>query len=211
MTSPSLGNHFKTIIEIKNTNKKTYSINYEEGFAYLVEALANNGNLSSNKDEKENPLNGINLDKEKLESLPNNKTAVLLHYLIKGVKEDFGVDFNIMPSTLEEKQYSAKSKSPLTLEEKIEKKEKVFTVKEKNDHLDRLNLAFYMEDIMSGKITQEEAQESVNKETALHLKLLKAGYVMPPTRTKGASWAPETTPDTSEDASDAKVSNSTKG
>ena len=98
---------------------------------------------------------------------PSSLTGVLIHYLIKGVKEDLGIEFDEKPRSLKERKASSGGGGMR------------FTKEMKNSILDRCNYGFYDE-----SIGEEEIFNNIRGAIAEKKQWESLGYVLVPEKTK---------------------------
>ena len=147
----------ETTVDIGLSGKGKLLVLCEEGIANMVRELADDdGN-----------------------HLPSSKTGVVVHYVVQGIARDFGITFNRQPVSLGGNQGRGASKSGR------DAGKRALTKKEKNALLDRMNIAFYQQDIQDGKMTFEEAQQKTADAFKQKLELEKLGYYLSPNKTEG--------------------------
>ena len=69
-------------------------LNVESGVKTIIAAIA--------KNEK---IEGIDIDPTEFAKLPNSQTGVAMHFIVKGLKEEFGIGFDSAPNFLEDQGY----------------------------------------------------------------------------------------------------------
>lgn len=147
----------ETTIDLGLSGKGKLLVLCEEGIANMVRELADDdGN-----------------------HLPSSKTGVVVYYVIQGIARDFGITFNRQPVSLGGNYGRGASQSGR------DAGKRALTKKEKNALLDRMNIAFYQQDIQDGKMTFEEAQQKTADAFKQKLELEKLGYYLSPNKTEG--------------------------
>ena len=79
-------------------------------------------------------------------------TGVCIHYLVRGLKEDFNIEFAEPPVSL---------KPRMTNTDKKVAGKKTVTKDQKNELLAKMQLSYYEGDIASGKMTIDDAMTSI--------------------------------------------------
>lgn len=109
--------------------------------------------------------------------LPKTEVGVWVYYLTKGIENDFGRTWEQPPTSIKpsrSKYEVAKSKGKRALSKA-----------EKNEMLAKCDINYYADDIKEGKITIEEAQNSIAEAFAKKLDLENAGYIITKKKTEG--------------------------
>jgi len=109
--------------------------------------------------------------------LPNSEIGVWIHYLTEGIKKDFGRSWEELPRSIKPK--------PSKAEKAAESGKRIISKAEKNELLDKLDMKYYQDDIVSGAITLEEAFASIKEALAKKQELEDAGYYLSPNKTEG--------------------------
>ena len=100
--------------------------------------------------------------------LPNSETGVWIHYLTQGIARDFGRTWEDTPKSIAIREPASKKSR--------EQGKRVMTKKEKNELLAKLDMKYYIDDINDGKITEEEAMESILESLKYKKQLEESGY-----------------------------------
>jgi len=179
--SPTTGIKNKTIeLDISKDGKKTVLLNVENEVRELINRLANkkaevaSSDIIDGDEEKESILNG----------LPNSMTGVLVHYLCRGVKQDFDIEFKEQPVSL-------KLRGGSNYDKKVAGKKRLLTKQQKNELLACLDFKYYTKGIEEGKMTMNDALECIKKAYQQKEEYEKMGYVLPEKKTESPFWRDE--------------------
>lgn len=153
-------------LPIDNEVKTTILISVEENIKKLLSKLAS----------KEEIGWGIDTSPEEFQHLPNSITGVIVHYIIKGIKEDFGFEFEKQPKCL---TYNLSK-----FDKKVAGKKRLLTREQKNELLAKTQMSYYDDKISSGEMTIESAMYAI-KDAYERVQAFKdIGYILPPEKTK---------------------------
>lgn len=153
-------------LPIDNQVKTTILISVEANIKELLSKLAS----------KEEIGWGIDRSPEDFQHLPNSITGVIVHYIIKGIKEDFGFEFEKQPKCL---TYNLSK-----FDKKVAGKKRLLTREQKNELLAKTQMSYYDDKISSGEMTIESAMYAV-KDAYERVQAFKdIGYILPPEKTK---------------------------
>lgn len=161
-------------LPIDNEVKTTILLNVEENIKTLLKKLS----------DKEEIGWGIDTNPEEFSHLPNSITGVIIHYVTKGIKEDFGYEFENSPKSLKMRGISKDAK-------KIAGKKRLLTRDQKNELIFKTEMSFYKEKISSGSITLEGAMSSIKEAYEEMQKYEEMGYILPPKKTDYPYWVNE--------------------
>ena len=167
-------------LDISTDNKNTILLNVEDEVKQLISKLARN--KTSLVDSK-----FIDGDEERtniLNALPNSMTGVVIHYFCKGLKTDFDVEFKEQPVSL-------KVRASSNYDKKVAGKKRLLTKQQKNELLASLDFKYYTNDIGAGKLTMEDAFESIKTAIQKKDEYEKMGYVLPEKKTESPYWKDE--------------------
>ena len=155
------------IIPLGNNKKVQVIFNAEEGINKLIDNIANRG--ENYTDKKGNDVKFEEVYEHYPEHLPNSKTGVILYYILKGIKEEMGIEFDEKPYALRER---SKNSSGGSTGER-------FSKEKKNDILSRCNASHYDSNLGLDEIfakIKEAMEEKKHWE--------EEGYVLIPEKTK---------------------------
>ena len=162
-------------LPIDNEVKTTILLNVEENIKTLLKKLA----------DKEKIGWGIDTDPEEFSHLPNSITGVIIHYVIKGIKEDFGYEFENEPKSLKLRGLSQLAK-------KVAGKKRLLTREQKNELLERTQMSFYDKKISSGEMTVDSAMNEIREAYGKKQSFEEIGYMLPSKKTDYPYWIDET-------------------
>ena len=160
-------------LPISNDDKATILLNVEGAVKDLAAALA-----------KKQEIKGTKIDPTLLASLPSSLTGVMIHYFIKGIKEDFDIEFA-------EKPVSLKRRSANPFDKKVTGKKRLLTREQKNELLGKTQMSFYEKDIAGGKMTIDEAMLALKDAYEQKANFEEMGYMLPPKKTDYPYWIEE--------------------
>jgi len=161
-------------LPIDNEVKTTILLNVEENIKTLLKKLS----------DKEEIGWGIDTDPEEFSHLPNSITGVIIHYVIKGIKEDFGYEFENPPKSLKLRGISKDAK-------KIAGKKRLLSREQKNELLERTQMNFYDKKISSGEMTIDSAMNEIREAYGRKQSFEEMGYMLPSKKTDYPYWVNE--------------------
>lgn len=167
-------------LPIENKDKTTILISIEKNIKQVLSNLAEKNEQWLSIDDK-TPLRwGANISSEEMKHLPNSITGVIVHYIIKGIKEDFGLEFDQEPKCL---TYNISK-----FDKKVTGKKRLLTKEQKNELLAKTQMSFYDKRISSQEITIEDAMHSIKDAYEEVKRYEEMGYILPPERSKSPYW-----------------------
>jgi hypothetical protein len=161
-------------LPIDNEVKTTILLNVEENIKTLLKKLS----------DKEEIGWGIDTDPEEFKHLPNSITGVIIHYVIKGIREDFGFEFETEPKSLRLRGLSKNAK-------KIAGKKRLLTRDQKNELILKTEMSYYKDKISSGETTLESAMSSIKEAYEEMQKYEEMGYILPAKKADYPYWVNE--------------------
>lgn len=161
-------------LPINSENKTTILLNIEDNIKTLLKKLS----------DKEEIGWGIDTDPEKFNHLPNSITGVVIYYVIKGIKEEFGFEFEADPKSLKRRGLSKDAK-------KIAGKKRLLTREQKNDLLEKTQMSFYDKKISMGDMTIDDAMSEIKIAYEQKKGFEEMGYILPPKKTDYPYWVDE--------------------
>ena len=164
-------------LPIDNEVKTTILLNVEENIKTLLKKLS----------DKEDIGWGIDTDPDEFKHLPNSITGVIIHYVIKGIREDFGFEFETEPKSLKLRGLSKDAK-------KIAGKKRLLTRDQKNELISKTEMSYYKDKISSGEITLEGAMFAIKDAYERIQTFEKMGYILPSKKTDYPYWIDEVSP-----------------
>lgn len=164
----------KHIIEISKDNKGTIIMNVEDRVKKVVSSLA-----------RKEKIDGIDIDAEKFAGLPNSQTGVVMYFLVKGLKSEFDIGFSQPPTSL-----AVRGKMG-AYNKKIEGKKRLLTRDQKNEIIEKMQMSYYEKDMAAGKITMDDAMESIKDAFNTKKGFEEMGYMLPTAKTAYPFWETE--------------------
>lgn len=158
-------------LPIDNEVKTTILLNVEENIKTLLKKLS----------DKEEIGWGVDADPGEFKHLPNSITGVIIYYVIKGIKEDFGFEFEAEPKSLKLRGLSKNAK-------KIAGKKRLLTRDQKNELLERTQMSFYEKKISSGEMTINDAMVEIKTAYEQKQSFEEMGYILPSKKTEYPYW-----------------------
>jgi len=165
-------------LPIDNDVKTTILLNVEENIKTLLKKLS----------DKEEIGWGIDTNPEEFKHLPNSITGVIIYYVIKGIKEEFGFEFETEPKSLKVRGLSKDAK-------KIAGKKRLLTRDQKNELIHKTEMSFYKDKISSGEITLEGAMYAIKDAYERIQNFEEMGYILPPKKVEYPYWVEEVSKD----------------
>jgi len=162
-------------LPIDNEVKTTILISVEDNIKKLLSKLAS----------KEEIGWGIDASPEEFQHLPNSITGVIVYYIIKGIKDDFGFEFEKQPKCL---TYNISK-----FDKKVAGKKRLLTREQKNELLAKTQMSYYDDRISSGGMTIESAMNSIKEAYEQVKAFQEIGYMLPPEKTKYPYFIDEAT------------------
>ncbi len=164
----------KHIVEIAKDSKSTILMNVEDGVKKLVSALA-----------RKEKIDGIDIDVEKFAGIPNSQTGVVMYFLVKGLKSEFDIGFSQSPTSL------AMRGKMGAYNKKIEGKKRLLTRDQKNEIIEKMQMSYYENDLAAGKMTMDDAMESIKDAFNTKKGFEEMGYMLPAAKTAYPFWETE--------------------
>ena len=153
-------------LPIDNEVKTTILISVEDNIKKLLSKLAS----------KEEIGWGIDISPEEFQHLPNSITGVIVYYIIKGIREDFGFEFEKQPKCL---TYNISK-----FDKKVAGKKRLLTREQKNELLAKTQMSYYDDKISTGEMTIESAMYAIKDAYERVQSFKEIGYILPPEKTK---------------------------
>jgi hypothetical protein len=153
-------------LPIDNEVKTTILISVEDNIKKLLSKLAS----------KEEIGWGIDTSPEEFQHLPNSITGVIVYYIIKGIREDFGFEFEKQPKCL---TYNISK-----FDKKVAGKKRLLTREQKNELLAKTQMSYYDDKISTGEMTIESAMYAIKDAYERVQSFKEIGYILPPEKTK---------------------------
>jgi hypothetical protein len=166
-------------LPIDNEMKTTILISVEENIKQVLFNLAEKNQVWKDYRDKDGNTTlgwGIDISPDEFKHLPNSITGVIVHYIIKGIKEDFGLEFEKKPKCL---TYNLSK-----FDKKVAGKKRLLTREQKNELLAKTQISYYDEKISTGEMTIESAMNSIKEAYEQVKAFQEIGYMLPPEKTK---------------------------
>jgi hypothetical protein len=182
-TDPKTYNFVGRVEDVKTTTAevvKTLPID-DITATILLSVEENIKTLLKKLSDKEEIGWGIDIDPEEFKHLPNSITGVIVHYVIKGIREDFGFEFEAEPKSLKLRGLSKDAK-------KIASKKRLLTRDQKNELIAKTEMIYYKKKISSGEITVEGAMLSIKDAYERIQNFEQMGYILPPKKADYPHW-----------------------
>lgn len=160
-------------LPIDNEVKTTILISVEDNIKKLLSKLAS----------KEEIGWGIDANPEEFQHLPNSITGVIIYYIIKGIKDEFGFEFEKQPKCL---TYNLSK-----FDKKVAGRKRLLTREQKNELLAKTQMSYYDPKISSGEMTIESAMYAIKDAYERVQAFKEIGYILPPEKTKYPYFADE--------------------
>ena len=154
------------VLPLGHGDKVQFGFKIESSINELIDNLANRGEDYTYK--KGNDVSFGEKYDSYPEDLPNSKVGVILHYVLKGIKEDMGIEFDEKPYAMRERKAASGSSSS----------GERFTKEKKNDILARCSAQNY--DNMELEQIFEEIKKAMEEKKYWE----DQGYVLIPEKTK---------------------------
>lgn len=163
-----------SIIPLDSEVKSSIILSIEQNIKSVLEALAKKQEIGM----------GCSISAEEYEHLPNSITGCLVYYLVRGLKEDFNIEF-------EPKPVSTKQRGGDINRRKAEGKKRLLTKAQKNELLDRTKMSFYENQIASGVMTLDAAMEQIKAAFQEKQQFESLGLVLPEKKTEAPYYQSE--------------------
>ena len=155
--------------------KGSILLNIESAVKELITALAKKDNIK-----------GAEIKADAYSHLPNSITGVVMHYVIKGIKDELDIGFTQTPTSLKVRGNSAYDK-------KVSGKKRLLTREQKNELLARTQMSYYQIAISNNEITLDDAINSIKEAFEKKMEFEKMGYILPDKKTAYPFWVDEET------------------
>ena len=163
-----------SVIPLDNEVKGSIILSIEQNIKTVLEALAKKTEIGM----------GCFVEPEQYEDLPNSITGCLVHYLVKGLKEDFNIEFDPKP-------VSTKQRGGDITKRKAESKKRLLTKIDKNELLERTKMSFYESRIATGDMTIDAAMEQIKAAFQEKQEFEGLGLVLPEKKTEAPYYKSE--------------------
>jgi hypothetical protein len=158
-------------LPIDTETTATILLNIENNIKTLLKNLADKAEIGW----------GIDTNPEDFSHLPNSITGVIVYYIVKGIREDFGYEFETEPKSLKVRGLSKDAK-------KIAGKKRLLTREQKNELISKTEMGYYKDKITSGEITLDDAMYAIKDAYERIQKFEEIGYILPPKKADYPYW-----------------------
>ena len=153
------------VIPLGSEEKVQFGFKIEPSINQLIDNLANRG--QDYTDKKGNEVKFEEVYENYPEDLPKSKVGVILHYILKGIKEDMGIEFDEKPYAMRERTTTSGGGTG-----------ERFTKEKKNDILARCNASSYNDEEL--EVIFEKIKAAMEEKKYWE----SEGYVLVPEKTK---------------------------
>ena len=151
-------------------DKTALLLNVESGMKQLIGSLA-----------KKTKIEGCDIEESEYEHFPNSFTGVVVHLLLRGLKEELDIGFDDIPVSLRRRNSSA-------LDKKVAGKKRLLTRDEKNELLAKTSMSYYEAKIASNDMTIEQVMFAIKDAFERKRNYEEMGYMLPEGKTKYPYW-----------------------
>ena len=157
----------------------TILLNVEEDIKSLIHKLAKRVDIGD----------GIDIKEEQISTLPTSITGVVVHFITKGLENEFGIRFENEPRSLKVRGIAS------NYDKKVAGKKRLLTRDQKNELLARTSISYYEDKIASGDMTIEDVMIAIKEAFEQKKDFESMGYILPPEKTKYPFWIGDATED----------------
>ena len=154
----------------------TILLNVEEDIKSIITKLA-----------KRVEIDGVDIKEEDLSRLPTSITGVVVHFITKGLENEFGIGFENEPKSLKVRGIAS------NYDKKVAGKKRLLTRDQKNELLAKTSMTYYEEKIASGEMTIDNVMYAIKDAFERKKNFEEMGYMLPPEKTKYPYWIGDTT------------------
>ena len=156
-----------------NTDTDSILLNVEKEVKTLLKSLA-----------RKEDVDGADIKIEAYSHLPNSITGVVMHYVVKGLKDEFDIGFKEQPKSLKIRGNSA-------MDKKVAGKKRLLTREQKNELLSKTQMSYYETKVSSKEITIMDAMNSIKEAYEKKMEFEAMGYMLPEKKTAYPFWVDE--------------------
>ena len=167
-----------TKLPLDGEKSTTILLNVEEDIKSIITKLA-----------KRVEIDGIDIKEEDLSHLPTSITGVVVHFIIKGLENEFGIGFENEPKSLKVRGSST------TFDKKVAGKKRLLTREQKNELLAKTSMTYYEGKIASGEMSIENVMFAIKDAFERKKNFEEMGYILPEGKTKYPYWEDEVSDD----------------
>lgn len=163
-----------TRLPLDGEKSTTILLNVEENIKSIITKLA-----------KRVEIDGIDIKKEDLSHLPTSITGVVVHFITKGLENEFGIGFENEPKSLKVRGGST------NFDKKVAGKKRLLTREQKNELLAKTSMTYYEGKIASGEMSIENVMFAIKDAFERKKNFEEMGYILPEGKTKYPYWEGE--------------------
>ena len=165
-----------TKLPLDGEKSTTILLNVEEDIKSIITKLA-----------KRVEIDGVDIKEEDLSRLPTSITGVVVHFITKGLENEFGIGFENEPKSLKVRGIAS------NYDKKVAGKKRLLTRDQKNELLAKTSMTYYEEKIASGEMTIDNVMYAIKDAFERKKNFEEMGYMLPPEKTKYPYWIGDTT------------------
>ena len=163
-----------TKLPLDSEKSTTILLNVEEDIKSIITKLA-----------KRVEIDGVDIKEEDLSHLPTSITGVVVHFITKGLENEFGIGFENEPKSLKVRGSST------TFDKKVAGKKRLLTREQKNELLAKTSMTYYEGKIASGEMSIENVMFAIKDAFERKKNFEEMGYILPEGKTKYPYWEDE--------------------
>jgi hypothetical protein len=163
-----------TKLPLDGEKSTTILLNVEEDIKSIITKLA-----------KRVEIDGVDIKEEDLAHLPTSITGVVVHFITKGLKNEFGIAFENEPRSLKIRGIAS------NYDKKVAGKKRLLTRDQKNELLAKTSMTYYETKIASGEMTIDNVMHAIKDAFERKRNFEEMGYMLPPEKTKYPYWLGE--------------------
>ena len=133
-----------TKLPLDGEKSTTILLNVEEDIKSIITKLA-----------KRVEIDGVDIKEEDLSRLPTSITGVVVHFITKGLENEFGIGFENEPKSLKVRGIAS------NYDKKVAGKKRLLTRDQKNELLAKTSMTYYEEKIASGEMTIDNVMYAI--------------------------------------------------
>lgn len=163
-----------TKLPLDGEKSTTILLNVEEDIKSIITKLA-----------KRVEIDGVDIKEEDLSHLPTSITGVVVHFITKGLENEFGIGFENEPKSLKVRGIAS------NYDKKVAGKKRLLTRDQKNELLAKTSMTYYETKIASGEMTIDNVMYAIKDAFERKKNFEEMGYILPPEKTKYPFWIDE--------------------
>jgi len=160
------------VLPIDAEQKDTILVSVEENIKKLLLKLA-----------KKQEIGWVESNPEDYAHLPNSITGVIVYYILKGIKDELGYEFEKQPKSL---TYNLSKH-----DRKVAGKKRLLTRDQKNQLIAKTQMGYYEDKMKSGEMDINAAMFAIKDAYERIQNFKEIGYILPEQKTAYPHWADE--------------------